>query len=257
MSIWARQKKIYVSLLLIIFILSVISISLFFSFSKPISCFDGKQNGLEEGVDCGGTCSLKCNEEPKRIIPLWTRPFKLSDGVFSAVSYVENQNRDLSSENKVEIVLYDKNGDQITRATKNVLILENGITPIFIPHIITQNRVPTRATTRFIQDFVFTDEFVRPDITFSDIEINESPAISVRATATNNSNYSIREIDFVAILYNEKDVAVSASKTFKRNFKAGEIIDLNFTWVLPFDLIDVSGGSGEIKKVEITPVLNN
>ena len=30
------------------------------AFQAPPSCFDGKRNGAEEGIDCGGSCAHIC-----------------------------------------------------------------------------------------------------------------------------------------------------------------------------------------------------
>ena len=49
-------------------------------------------NQNEQGIDCGGVCQLVCSANIKPLIPLWTRPVKISGDVYSVVSYIENQN---------------------------------------------------------------------------------------------------------------------------------------------------------------------
>ncbi|MCS7183916.1 MAG: hypothetical protein NZ866_01035 [Patescibacteria group bacterium] len=69
-----RLKKQLIYGLIFIFIFSFLIIGLFILIKPPPSCFDGKQNGNEEGIDCGGPC-LPCeivnlnltSEKPKII----------------------------------------------------------------------------------------------------------------------------------------------------------------------------------------------
>ena len=60
----------------------------------------------EAGVDCGSVCGVMCAVQPVPLLPLWTRTFPVSEGVYAAVAYVENQNETLYvPEVQYEIVL--------------------------------------------------------------------------------------------------------------------------------------------------------
>src|ERR1700722_5783343 len=61
-------------------------------FSTPPSCFDGKQNGGETGIDCGGPCALLCASQAYAPIVLWARAFPTSQQRHPAGVYVENNN---------------------------------------------------------------------------------------------------------------------------------------------------------------------
>ena len=57
---WAAKRQLqYLSGFLAIILVIVLIIIAPYLRSDP-TCFDGKQNGNEEGIDCGGSCDLIC-----------------------------------------------------------------------------------------------------------------------------------------------------------------------------------------------------
>ena len=263
MSAWTFQRRLYISLtLLVVLVFSVSGILFVFFYNPPPvpTCSDGVQNGLEEGRDCGGGCPNAC---PRKLLDLWTRPFPLAKGLYSAVAYVENQNERLYVRDvQFEIVLYDANNKSIDRTSCRTPIMPNGVTAVFVPYIPTYEREATSATFRFAEEPVFSQySDSLPNFTFSDIEIavfeRGDPSVSV--LATNAGEQSADEVDFVVILYDEDDVAVASSRTFERFFAPGESRRLQFTWVHPIVLRKGACPGGlcirQVKRAEIIPVL--
>src|SRR3989344_5518059 len=64
----------------------------FLFFYSAATCFDGLQNGQEIGLDCGGGCVRICafTVTPPEIV--WSESFKIIDGQYNAVAYIENKN---------------------------------------------------------------------------------------------------------------------------------------------------------------------
>ena len=42
-------------------------------FKVDPTCFDGKKNQDERGIDCGGVCALVCLADAKTVVPIWSR----------------------------------------------------------------------------------------------------------------------------------------------------------------------------------------
>ena len=228
---------------------------------QPPSCDDGVQNGRETGVDCGGECSL-CHEEPKKLFDVWARSFLVTEGAYAAVAYVENQNKDLYvPEVQFEIELYDKDNVFIERASENTAIMPNGVTPVFVPHILTGNREAATASFRFTEEpkFVPVEQPWNVSITDIYIETPEDDPAYVRASAMNAGDKVIKEADFVIILYDEEDVAVAASRTYEKNILPEEARILQFSWVHPIALRKGTCPGGlcpkQIRRVEIVPIV--
>src|SRR3989344_4463131 len=94
-SAWAsRRKSIYLGLIVVVLTLIFFLVFWNFWYTAP-NCFDGFRNGDEEGVDCGGSCTLVCKASVIRPIVRWDpRLFEVLPGVWSALVYVENPNID-------------------------------------------------------------------------------------------------------------------------------------------------------------------
>ena len=58
---WASNRRLaYISVVLFGVLAVVLFVGLVVFYEAP-TCFDGKRNGTEEGVDCGGSCDLICS----------------------------------------------------------------------------------------------------------------------------------------------------------------------------------------------------
>ena len=163
----------------------------------------------------------------------------LAEGVYAAVAYIENQNKDLYVPSvQYEIVLYDAEQSIVTRASKRTPIMANSVTPVFVPHILTGKAAVATASFRFTEEPVFARRPAPHAFTFSDItlesERNESPR--ARAVVRNGGTETVASSYFVAIVFDEDGTAVAASRTFEEYIAPGESRILQFTWVYPFVL---------------------
>ncbi|HEV8666356.1 MAG TPA: hypothetical protein VN665_00715, partial [Candidatus Paceibacterota bacterium] len=61
-------------------------------FNAAPTCFDNKQDGTELGVDCGGSCSLLCQDTARQPTVQWARPFQTGAGIYTAAAYIQNNN---------------------------------------------------------------------------------------------------------------------------------------------------------------------
>ena len=259
MSAWATRHRVYFLTTITVVAVFLLSSGIIFLSYSPPSCDDGMRNGSEFGVDCGGACPNECPVPPKRLLDLWTRAFPLADGVYAAVAYVENQNGDLYVPDvQFEIEVYDEKNESVTRSSRRTTIMPNGVTAIFVPYIVTRERSVSRATFRFVDEPRFVPIRERYDLTFSSIRLDADKP-SVDAVVTNNGQSSLREVEFVVILYDEDDVAVAASSTVQSHIRPGESRNLAYTWVHPIALRRGTCPGGlcfkAVKRVEIVPVV--
>lgn len=91
-SQWVAKRKLFYGIFSIVALVLVIGVPLFFVLYKTPTCFDGKQNQNEKGIDCGGVCTRLCSSDIANPIVLWQRSFVVTDGVYNAVAYVQNPN---------------------------------------------------------------------------------------------------------------------------------------------------------------------
>ncbi len=91
---WAARRQLkYLSVFFGI-ILVILAIIIIPRLKTEPTCFDGKQNGDEEGIDCGGSCALICPGQAKEPVILWSRAFPVAGNVYNLIAFVENRNTD-------------------------------------------------------------------------------------------------------------------------------------------------------------------
>ncbi len=83
MSSWSAKRKLVYAIMFFSFVIIVVGLPTFFIWYQKPTCFDGKKNGDEVGVDCGGSCRLLCSFEAVEPDILWS--FVIQDCVLCAI----------------------------------------------------------------------------------------------------------------------------------------------------------------------------
>lgn len=238
---WGTKRKLkYFLIVFGIFLIGAV-IFLWPYFNRPPTCFDGKQNGDESGIDCGGSCAKVCTAEALRLVTLWSRAFEVVPGKYNLMAYIENQNREAGIRKiYYEFRAYDEDNIFLARREGSTFISSNDRTAIFEAGIDTGSRVPERV------DFKFTTSPVWSKVTR---EQKNSLAVSVEdkvltnpfdrpkleADVVNRTINRIKNLDVYAILYDENDNVVNVSKTFIEDLPKNGKAPVVFTWPRPFE----------------------
>ncbi len=149
---WASKRQFtYLSIFLAI-VLIIAAIIIVPIVNKPATCVDGKQNGDEKGIDCGGSCQHFCAFEASDVVTLWKRAFQVQGDRYNVAAYVENQNPDAKiADIGYEFRLYDQNNKFIVRRDGRTSIPPNGRMVIFEPGINVGNAIPRITTFEFTE----------------------------------------------------------------------------------------------------------
>ena len=119
-------------------LLIIFSVPLYKTITAPPLCTDGKQNGDERGIDCGGACALFCARDAQKPIVHWARAFKVSNGIYDTVAYVENPNKEAGVKNALyTFKTYDAENILITETIGKTFLLPGEAFPIFSPAVRT------------------------------------------------------------------------------------------------------------------------
>jgi hypothetical protein len=233
---WSSKRKLtYFSIVMVFFIVGM-TILLWPYFNREPTCFDGKQNGDETGIDCGGSCLLVCTAENYRLVTLWARAFPVTGGNYNLMAYVENQNRESGiSRISYEFRAYDENNIFLGRRDGTTFITSNDRTAIFEPGLVAGNRIPSRV------DFTFTSVpvWIRVNreqrnalsVSVEDkVVLNVFTSPKVTANVVNNTLIDMKNVDVVAILYDELDNVINVSKTFIPTLSKNSKAPVVFTW---------------------------
>ena len=94
MASWSSRRKLsYATIVILVIVISIALLVFFFFYSAP-TCFDGKRNGDELDIDCGGSCVRLCQSAflPPRQEWGGAKIEKLADGLYNVASYIVNPN---------------------------------------------------------------------------------------------------------------------------------------------------------------------
>jgi hypothetical protein len=229
---WGAKKQLNffaVFALVVVIILVIILIK----FLNP-TCFDGKQNQGEQGVDCGGSCQ-PCVGEVKDPVVLWSKAFKIKDGEYEAAALIDNPNIFAGiSSFKYKLKIYDEKNILIALKEGESFINPNEKKLIFETNIETGKRVPKKAFIEFEENFKWKRiEKEKPQLVVSGKQFFYEPFPKLAVEISNKSSFGIKDIFASTVLYdgNKNALAVSVSKI--DYIGGGSNQEIVFTWPEP------------------------
>lgn len=239
MSWAARRKTAYAAGVAAFFALLVGGPLAYWYFSIPPSCSDGKRNQGETSVDRGGPCPLLDDEALNPTGLLWARSFKVRDGAYSTVAYIQNPNADAGVRSvRYRFRLYDERNVLVTDRIGSTYIMPGSVTAIFEGNIETGSRVVSHTYFEFLEAprwEKMQDSSVVLQVKETAIsDVSTMPRLT--ATVQNTSVRELRDIKLVAIISDPAGNAFTASQTALTLLKPGETQKITFTWPSPFNI---------------------
>ncbi len=240
MSMWAiRRRLFYLTIVAGVVLLLVVIPSFFLLYEAP-TCFDGRQNGDERGVDCGGSCRLLCPLDQSPPLVRWARLVRVSDGFYSGVAMIENSNINAQAKNVAyRMTVYDSFGVSLGERVKRIDIPSQSVFPIFESAIkSTDGRVPSKIEVEFITEPVWekVDGSLRPTLEVRNQSLQGTDSRPrLDASLVNTSPIvTLEDITVNALIYDANRSLIGASQTFVRYLDPDEAVPVVFTWPEPF-----------------------
>jgi Mg-chelatase subunit ChlD len=267
---WAMQRRMLVIVAFFAVLIALMILGYFRYIYIVPNCFDGLKNGSEAGLDCGGECLRICAFTMQEPRVDWVKSFKVVDGQYNAVAYVENPNQNgAAPQLNYTITLEDNNGVIVERKGSTVLPADN-IYPIFEGRILTGGRIPTKTNITFQKpDLWLPSTKARQQFTLIDRgEIkNADSAPRLQSSLRNNSLLPAENVEIVVTIYDRLGSPVTASRTFV-DLEPQTVSDVIFTWPepiattvrsceVPTDVIlaiDLSGSMNNLGGVPVEPL---
>jgi hypothetical protein len=232
---WASSRQFKYFSGVIIFISIIIFLILIPTIFKKPTCLDGKKNGTETGVDCGGSCSLMCKEDVSDPVVLWSRAFPVLDSNNNLVAFVENRNKNSGViRAPYEFRVYDTNNKLLGRREGVTFIPPNQQFAVFEPRFDSGQSQIKSVSFEFLSSLSWVRKTSKLDtlkiyvnnITFDDNK--DTPNLS--AVIRNDSIYDLPGFDVIAILYDANHNAINASQTHKDKLSSNNSTPVSFTW---------------------------
>lgn len=232
---WAFWRRTQYLIVLFVFF-SFIGTGVYFGyFYEAANCFDNTQNGDERGIDCGGSCVRICAFDVTPVRQVWANVFRVTEGQYNAVAYIENTNIGVGSpEVRYTFTLLDRDGI-ITERSGLTILPPDSVYPIFEGRIDTGSRVPTETILQLEEPELWLpadigrEQFIVENRVLTDIE--NSPRLE--AEVTNTELTEAQDVEIVATIFDSGGNALTSSRTFVPLFPGRSTEDIVFTWPEP------------------------
>ena len=189
------------------------------------SCFDGKMNGLEEGIDCGGPCAPCAETSLSPLSASWEKYFTFGNATMAAVE-IKNGNSGYGAEYfDYKISLIDSQGNSISSISGNSFIYAGEIKHIMetMPISIDSAGVFTVKTEFSNVKWKLKEEFPKPQVETRALvgKIREMPP-AIEGIASNQSAFPVSKATIFAFVYDGNfGIGIgAASKTEVENIPA-------------------------------------
>ncbi|MEA3272987.1 MAG: hypothetical protein U9Q72_00075 [Patescibacteria group bacterium] len=204
------------------------------------SCHDGRQNGMEKGIDCGGSCPQQCLNGPELK--------NLQLGSVSVIEYKERFDVALEVTNingqfgfgevAYEVALYSGE-EKVGRREGKIYLLPNE-TRYLIETGIECQAFPDKAKV-YIQSGEW-QEFTKEERPKLEI-LNKSFGykkvagnfFEVNLQVANRSSYDFLTVDIDAVVKDKSGKVLAVSKANLNSVKSGEVRDFRFFWPEAFE----------------------
>lgn len=239
MGSWSTKRRLIYGLSFVSF-LAIVSLSLFYNiyYQKP-TCSDGRQNGDEIGIDCGGSCQSLCTSQALNPIVLWAKAFNISGDAYTVSAYVENPNINSSNPRATyEFKVYDNRNKLIGTQEGETFIPRNKKFVIFEPGLVFKNSVPKRVEFEFLSFGTWQKDTVSDpnfDVSYSPL-IATSTRPRIEGSISNYSLVPVEKVELVGLVSDGNQNVVATSRTYIDRLPPNATESFVFTWPKPFDL---------------------
>ncbi len=210
-----------IALMLLIFVYTAF-------FTAPPLCTDGKQNGTEQGVDCGGGCARVCEAAARAPVVLWARSFEQAPQTYTAAAYIQNNNVGSGARQVAyTFQLFDQENKLVVDRTGVADLPPVSVIPIIEPNINVGHRVVSRTLFSFSSQPVWVRAGAPPKLSVSEQQLSNDGS---RLSATlSNGDFKDARTTVAAVLFDKDGVARAASKSTVVVPARGSL-PVTFTW---------------------------
>lgn len=238
-----RDTKRLTIIVIYIFAFLGMGLGMYMWLRPAATCFDGKQNQNEGGIDCGGICSQMCieNVTGQPLVIEEATAFLAGEGSYDAVMRVTNPNNAVGAKTfRYRLELLDARG-QVVGETKGESWVLPQETKTLLAFGVVASESPAK-TVLTIEDVTWT-KLVNYDIepklgVYNQTYLPSSRSGELGGVATglitNESDYDFRLVTIKVVLRDASGKPLAINQTDRRTFLSGEQHSFRLVWPAPF-----------------------
>jgi hypothetical protein len=232
---WRIQRQIIIFSIYFLIVALPVALTVFLLLRKTSSCFDGLQNGAEEGVDCNGSCELRCDGTYRDVRVNFSRGLKVDEGVYDIFALLENYNENVSFPNvPYNISFYSSEGKLLGTASGSLALLPQTKSAIYLPNLkIAQEPKTIDLSLLPHKGMGFYDlESIPKNISVESWQAQRGAnnSLQVVGEIKNPNNQEVKNLEVYAMLYDDTRTVYAVSKTKVYSVKGREKTAVAFTW---------------------------
>lgn len=253
MASWSSRRRFTYGTSALLTLVLFVGLPLFFFFYTAPTCSDGKKNGNELDIDCGGACQRLCQNSFLSPKVAWgsAKFEKIAPGLYNVAAYIINQNISGAALNVPYLIsLYDDKGVLITERVGKVTLQAHRNSLAFESAIDTNKRIPVKAVFEFtappqwFKSYDTLEGFSVTDKKYTEDENGSALEVSI----TNRTLVPYKDVTVGVVLYDDQGNAIGFSQTVIDVINPkGDIQIAPYTW-------PVSRG-GKVTTIEVMPLV--
>ncbi len=249
MESWSKRRRFIYAAIFLVLIGAGIGIPSYLFFYKAPTCYDGKKNGNELGIDCGGSCEKLCPSAFLTPGVSWTRFEEVAPHTYNVAAYIVNPNPTVHAvATPFRVTLYDAQAIPVAIANGVVTIPAGRNTLAFAGAVSTGLQTAVRASFQFtgIPDWSY-DTRLPLSVAVIDQKYTEGSSTSaLQLTLANQGSAQVDNVTVFAILEDKDKNAIDFSKTVIDSIPPQKTALAPFTWPISHH--------GQAVSIEVLPV---
>lgn len=252
MSTWSSRRKFTYGTVFVLVLILIIALPIFIIFYKAPTCTDGKKNGDELGIDCGGSCRKLCQSAffPPYIVWGGAKFEKVANGLYNLSALIENQNLNGAAMNvPYRMSLFDERGILIVEKEGYVNLFAHRKSMAFESAVYVGKRTPARATFEFTKAPIwFKSHDALGGLSVLDKRYKEDEnSSSLEVELRNNTVIPYNNVSVSVVLYDSLGNVIGFSRTQIDTISANSKEIAPFTWPI--------SRKGRVTSIEVIPLI--
>lgn len=229
---WSTRRKLLYGVSTAIFTLAITGFIVTKFLLPSPSCFDGKKNAFEVGIDCGGTCALQCSSQTIPLQVLWARALPVGTSTYDIVGLIANKNINNAPKAVMYMfTVYNKEGQTIFVNQGTTTISVDDDMPIIIQSVPLAD-IPSQTVLALApaKHYATSEKSPISPIRTVRTKIEDGTPARLYVTIQNTKQITFADLPVRVILYDDQDNAIAAGKTVVPFLNKEEQKDLVYLW---------------------------
>lgn len=251
----SRLAKQFIYLFFFLAIISLVLYGGYSLFTSEPTCFDGRMNGDETGIDCGGSCFQICLDTLADINITQSNLIPIENGDYDYVARVRNPNTTHGSGNvEYDVNFLDSSGTVVDTFSGAFNILPGQTRYVLISPIKLDREVTSAQMVIKNPNWIQVEDFDSSMVRFLDrrkeyVELGNDTVFSrVDGVIYNDSDFDFDFVEVMVVLFDSDDKILGAGSTTVRTFLSKTENFYQINWFEPFE--------GEVARMEVQATTN-